>query len=275
MGGFMARSVVFKKSPRCELCRLAPRWCVCEAHRVVESALKVDVLMHHMEAWRPSSTGHLINRVMAGTGLHVFRQERPLAREDVVQPGRELWILHPTGEELPAAMPPSKVQVLMLDGTWIQSTSMLRVVEPWGRRVSLPMTGESRYWLRSQAADDRFSTIEALMFLMTALGLQDERAQVELQFELHVYAGLCARGKKAEAAEYLASSPARETLKDLIPTLKPWSQPSRRERDAVERRRRWALGDARQAERAGEGEAPAGANEEPTVEPRMDTNEHE
>ena len=219
----MARSVVFKKTPRCELCRLPPRWCVCEAHRVIESPLKVDVLMHHMEAWRPSSTGHLINRVVANTGLHVYRKERPLRREEIMQPGRELWILHPTGEALPVSEPPAGLQVLLLDGTWIQSTGMMRVVEPWGRRVSLPMLGESRYWLRTQAADDRFSTIEALQFQMAALGLHREHAQLQLQFELHVYAGLCARGKKIESANYLFSSPVSGALKELIPTLKPWS----------------------------------------------------
>lgn len=226
----MARSVVFNKTPRCELCRLPPRWCVCEAHRVIESPLKVDVLMHHMEAWRPSSTGHLINRVVANTGLHVYRKERGLAREEIMLPGRELWILHPTGEALPTTEPPAGLQVLLLDGTWIQSTGMMHDVETWGRRVSLPMAGESRYWLRAQAAQDRFSTIEALLFLMAALGMKEQHAQLQLQFELHVYAGLCARGKKAEAANYLFSSPVGEALKGLIPTLKPWSQPSRRDR---------------------------------------------
>jgi len=197
---------------------------------VIESPLKVDVLMHHMEAWRPSSTGHLINRVVGGTALHVFRKERPLLREEIVQPGRELWILHPTGDELPPSAPPAGVQVLLLDGTWIQSTDMMHAVDSWGHRVSLPMAGESRYWLRAQAADDRFSTVEALLFLMAALGMKAEHAQLQLQFELHVYAGLCARGKKADAADYLFSSPVSEILKGLIPTLKPWSQPSRSDR---------------------------------------------
>lgn len=226
----MARSVVSTKTPRCELCRLPPRWCVCEAHRVIESPLKVDVLMHHMEAWRPSSTGHLIKRVVAHTGLHVYRKERGLVREEIMQPGRALWILHPNGDPLPASEPPAGLQVLLLDGTWIQSTGMMHDVESWGRRVSLPMAGESRYWLRSQAANDRFSTIEALMFLMGALGMNEAQAQLQLQFELHVYAGLCARGKKLEAANYLFSSPVSSELKELIPTLKPWSQPSRRDR---------------------------------------------
>ena len=197
---------------------------------MIASPLKVDVLMHHMEAWRPSSTGHLIHRVVANTGLRVYRKEHPLVREDIVQPGRALWILHPTGEALPVSEPPEGLQVLLLDGTWIQSTGMLRGVESWGRRVSLPMAGESRYWLRSQAADDRFSTIEALMFLMAALGMAEQRAALQLQFELHVYAGLCARGKKVEAANYLFSSPVSGALKELLPTLKPWAQPSRRDR---------------------------------------------
>ncbi len=197
---------------------------------MIESPLKVDVLMHHMEAWRPSSTGHLIHRVVANTGLRVYRKEHTLVREDIVQPGRALWILHPTGEALPVSEPPAGLQVLLLDGTWIQSTGMLRGVESWGRRVSLPMAGESRYWLRSQAADDRFSTIEALMFLMAALGMAEQRAALQLQFELHVYAGLCARGKKVEAANYLFSSPVSGALKELLPTLTPWAQPSRRDR---------------------------------------------
>lgn len=197
---------------------------------MIESPLRVDVLMHHMEVWRPSSTGHLINRVIADTGLHVYRKECPPVREEIVQPGRQLWILHPTGEELPVREVAAGLQVLLLDGTWIQSTGMLRDVESWGRRVSLPMAGESRYWLRSQAADDRFSTIEALLFLMAALGMKEDCAQLQLQFELHVYAGLCARGKKAEAANYLFSSPMSGELKALLPTLKPWAQPSRRDR---------------------------------------------
>ena len=197
---------------------------------MIASPLKVDVLMHHMEAWRPSSTGPLIHRVVANTGLRVYRKEHTLVREEILQPGRALWILHPTGEALPVSEPPAGLQVLLLDGTWIQSTGMLRGVESWGRRVSLPMAGESRYWLRSQAADDRFSTIEALMFLMAALGMAEERAALQLQFELHVYAGLCARGKKVEAANYLFSSPVSGALKELLPTLKPWAQPSRRDR---------------------------------------------
>ena len=215
----MARSVVLKGAPRCRGCQLPPRWCVCAGLRTVDSALQVDVLMHHMEAHRPSSTGHLIKRVMPQTGQHQYRIDRPLTPAEVVKTGRELWILHPLGEPLPAGAAPEKVQVLLLDGSWKQALEMQRSVHSWGRPVSLPMIGESRYWLRAQQGAQQFSTIEALMFLLAALGLPEAGARLREQFELHVYAGLCARGKKAAAAEFLANSPARTAFPELIAKL--------------------------------------------------------
>lgn len=216
----MARSVVLNNSPRCERCHLPPRWCICAGLQTVDCPLKVDVLMHHMEAWRPSSTGHLIPRVIPSAGLHLYRRERPLEPAAIIAPGRTLWILHPLGEPLPAnPPPPSELQVLLLDGTWRQAGEMMRAVEPWGRRIALPMAGESRFWLRTQAGEGKFCTIEALLFLLAALGREKEHAQLRLQFELHVYAGLCARGAKARAVEYLAGSPVRTALPGIVEEL--------------------------------------------------------
>jgi DTW domain-containing protein YfiP len=215
----MARSVVLKPSVRCQRCQLPPRWCICVGLRDVDCPVKVDVLMHHMENWRPSSTGHLIKRVIPTADVHLYRRERPLEREVIVQPGKTLWVLHPLGEPLPAAEPPAELQVLLLDGTWRQAGDMMRAVEPWGRRVCLPMAGESRYWLRTQAGEGKFCTVEALIFLLAALGQTQAHDQLRLQFELHVYAGLCSRGAKAEAAEYLASSPVRTALPELVDDL--------------------------------------------------------
>ena len=175
--------------------------------------------MHHMENWRPSSTGHLLKRVIPNADVHLYRRERPLVRDEIVPPGRTRWILHPLGEPLPAAAAPADLQVLLLDGTWRQSGDMFRAVEGWGRKVSLPMTGESRYWLRTQAGEGKFCTAEALLFLLAALGLKQAEADLRLQFELHVYAGLCSRGAKALAAEFLADSPVRTELPDLIDQL--------------------------------------------------------
>ena len=217
----MARSVVRKQTPRCVRCQLAPRWCICAAQREIESPLRIDVLMHYLEAFRPSSTGDLLKRVIPSAGLHLYRKERPLLRDSIALPGKELWILHPSGEPLPEAHAVAGIQILLLDGNWQQAGEMSRATGAWGRRVSLPMTGESRYWLRAQAGTGRFSTVEALLFLLNALGLHDMHAQLRAQFELHVYAGLRSRGQKVQAAEYLATSPVRESLWALLGQLVP------------------------------------------------------
>jgi hypothetical protein len=181
--------------------------------------LAIDVLMHRRERWRPSSTGRLIQRVFPRSRQHFTTRERPLDAATVRLPGRELWILHPAGEAVPAGATPEGVQVLLLDGAWREVTDMRREVGSWGRVVSLPMTGESRYWLRAQQDGGRFSTVEALMFLLGALGLERERAELEIQFELHVYAGLRARGRKTVAEEFLATSPLRAAHPELLAQL--------------------------------------------------------
>ncbi len=174
------------------------------------------MLIHKREYWRPTSTGRLISRVVEGSRSHIFWQEKPPARESVVLPDRELWILHPRGEELPAGAAPANLQVLLLDGSWSEAGSMLAVAGPWGRRVSLPMSGPSRYWLRNAPGAGKHATVEALLFLYAALGLREAEARLRLQFELHVYAGLRTRGAKTLADEFLAASPLRAAMPELL-----------------------------------------------------------
>lgn len=214
----MARSVVLKGTVRCGRCELPPRWCVCAVQRAEACPVAVDVLQHALEAHRPTSTGNLIPRVVEGARVHLYRRERPLVREEIVRPGAELWILHPHGEALPAAPEAGRggLQVLLLDASWAQAGGMLAAVEGWGRRVRLPMAGASRYRLRAQNGEGRFSTFEALLFLLEALGEAGAAGRLRLQFEAHVYAGLCARGRKAEAEEYLAESPVAAAFPELV-----------------------------------------------------------
>lgn len=179
--------------------------------------------MHFMESYRPSSTGHLIKRVMPASGQHLYRKEQPPVRESVVSPGRELWILHPQGEAMPPGADPAQVQVVLLDGSWVQATEMAHRVGSWGRRVRLPMTGESRYWLRAQAGAGKFSTVEALLFLLRELGLEETHAALRAQFELHVFASLLARGHKEQAAAYLEDSPLRGAFPEVLTRLAPWA----------------------------------------------------
>lgn len=176
--------------------------------------------MHQRELWRPSSTGHLITRTMAGARQHLWLYDKPVDRTAVSLPERELWVLHPHGEPLAAGSHAAAgIQIVLLDGAWREATLMARKVASWGRAVSLPMTGESRYWLRTQQGGPRFSTVEALIFLLRTLQLNEAAAALQMQFELHVYAGLRSRGSKLTAQEFLRSSPLVDAMPELLAQL--------------------------------------------------------
>jgi len=217
----MGSRATLNETIRCAGCQLLQRWCVCSARGEFESPLAVDVLIHRRELQRPTSTGRLLHRVVRGSRLHPYLPGHPPAIGTIRVPGRELWVLHPQGEDPPSAVPAEGLQVLLLDGNWGEAAAMARAVTGWGRRIRLPMTGSSRYWLRAQRENGGFATAEALGFLLGALGLVRERAVLTLQLELHVYAGLLSRGRKIEAARYLADSPVREALPEKVRGLGP------------------------------------------------------
>lgn len=178
------------------------------------------MLSHHRERFRPSSTGNLIERVMPGSRHHLWRRERRVVAAEIVRPGREFWILHPHGEPVPSTPPPAiQLQVMLVDGAWREASAMTQEVRSWGRVVRLPMAGESRFWLRAQADAERFSTVEALLALLQWLDLAEAHQALRLQFELHVYAHLRARGHKAAALTFLATSPAAAAFPELIAQL--------------------------------------------------------
>lgn len=219
MNSYLVRSVVLKPSIRCSQCRLPPRWCVCAAHASVTLPLETDVLMHHREEYRWSSTGHLIERVVRPARRHLWRRERRLTAADLRLPGRELWILHPQGEPAPADAAAENVQIILLDGSWSEASTMAKELGSGGRHVRLPMNGESRFWLRAQADGSRFSTVETLLYLLQHFGLEREHETLRLQFELHVYAHLRARGQKDRAQEFLKTSPIATAFTELIEQL--------------------------------------------------------
>ena len=213
------RKIIIGATHRCPHCRLTTRWCVCAAHCEVRCPLAIDVLMHHREQFRPTSTGHLIQRVFPDSRQHLWRRERRLTAAEVRRPDRELWVLHPHGQPAPVGAVPEGVQVVLLDGVWNETSAMAQEVANWGRVVSLPMTGSSRFWLRAQQLGGRFSTVEALLFVLQMFGLAAAHEVLRRQFELHVYASLRVRGHKERAEEFLRESPVPAAFPELLAQL--------------------------------------------------------
>lgn len=213
------RSLASSAVRRCEECRLPKRWCICAAHRDLYCPLLIEVLMHVREQYRPSSTGMLVRRLFPEAKLRVW-SNRGIGPFEEVRPARsELWILHPQGEPMRAAIGAPSAHVVLLDGSWSEASAMAKVVGRQGRLISLPMSGQSRYWLRDQQEGGRFSTVEALMSLLRCLGMDRVHDELRLQFELHVYANLRARGRKEAAEKFLAGSPVADALPGLIEQL--------------------------------------------------------
>ena len=226
----MGRSVVRAGAARCPCCSLPPRWCICDAIPSVETQFRVHVLIHHHEHHKPSSTGKLVARVVAGTNCHIYNRESrffPASgfAAETLPLGSELWILHPNGEPLPAAAAPAadprSPHILVLDGTWRQAGEMLHAVEGMGRCVCLPETTAkpSRYWLRDQREPTHLSTAEALMGVFKAMGDSAAERRLKLHFELHVYATLLARGRREMAERYLGYSPLRIETPEVLDRL--------------------------------------------------------
>jgi len=191
----------------------------------VETPVRVHVLQHRREQWRPSSTGSLVGRVVTGSRITVFH--RSLTRNDALGlPGpvdRAPWILHPRGEPSDGLIAPTDEprasDVLLIDGSWTESGRMLQLVQGWGRPVRLHLEARSRYRLREQKGDGDVSTAEALVGWYEALGLTEAADLLRLHLELRVYVGLRSRGRKADAVEYLSQSPIRSRLGPFLEVL--------------------------------------------------------
>jgi DTW domain-containing protein YfiP len=216
----------------------------------IETRLTVQVLIHRLEQCRPSSTGKLVGRAVAEAACHVYRRgnrffEASGYPANALEAGRELWVLHPTGDPVPevakrgrssflpnasadiaseekSSVPFLTPAVLLLDGSWRQAGEMLASMHGRGRCVRLPATSTrepSRYWLRDQAKPEQLCTAEALMGVLEAVGEIAAARQLRLHFELHVYATLRVRGHRELAERYLGHSPLLTEAPDALDCL--------------------------------------------------------
>ncbi len=194
------------------------------------------MLIHRGEHHKPSSTGRLVGRVVKGAACHLYQRATRFSAATgfsahALEPTRELWILHPSGDTPPAhtaaqsAPTAPRPHVLLLDGTWRQAGEMLRSLEGMveGLRlcVRLPDAGgaPSRFWLRDQPGPMQLSTAEALMGVFRGVGEHEADRRLRLHFEMHVYATLLARGRREMAERYLGDSPLLAAAADAVNRL--------------------------------------------------------
>lgn len=165
---FVARG---SRAPRCPQCRVLGNYCLCAWKPQVEVRAGVCLLMHDVEALKPSNTGWLIADLVADTFAFTWQRtavdpgllallDDPQWQPCVVFPGEYAAPQRVIGE-LPAA-PGKRPLFILLDATWTEARKMFRKSPYLDRFPVLSLQPEqlSRYRLRRSKREEHLCTAE-------------------------------------------------------------------------------------------------------------------
>ncbi|WP_263264022.1 tRNA-uridine aminocarboxypropyltransferase [Pseudomonas sp. RIT-PI-S] len=176
---FIARG---SKSPRCPRCRVLPSHCLCALQPMVASDVGVCLLMHDVEALKPTNTGWLIADVVTDTfafgwqRTQVESQLLTLLADERFQP----YLVFPGEFVEPQSrvvsevcpVPGKRPLFILLDATWTEARKMFRKSPYLDRFPVLSLAPEeiSRYRLRRSRRDDHFCTAEVAAMCLGLAG---------------------------------------------------------------------------------------------------------
>ncbi|WP_220802569.1 tRNA-uridine aminocarboxypropyltransferase [Pseudomonas sp. NCCP-436] len=175
---FVARG---SRAERCPHCRIQPSHCLCAWRPRVSSTVGVCLLMHDIEALKPSNTGWLIADVIAAT--HAFGWARtavdPALLELLGDPQWQPYLVFP-GEyaspsrvvETVAPQPGRKPLFVLLDATWTEARKMFRKSPYLDSLPVLSLTPAqlSRYRLRRSTRGEHLCTAEVAALCLELAG---------------------------------------------------------------------------------------------------------
>ena len=190
---FIARG---SKAPRCPRCRVVFSHCLCEWRPKVDADAGICLLMHDVEALKPSNTGWLIADVVPRTSA--FGWSRTAVDEQLLalleDPQWQPYIVFPGEFVQPERvvhqvdpLPGKRPLFILLDATWSEARKMFRKSPYLDRFAVLSLEPEqiSRYRLRRSRRDDHFCTAEVAAMCLGLGG--DQRAAEALDAYLDVF----------------------------------------------------------------------------------------
>ncbi|MCL7462301.1 tRNA-uridine aminocarboxypropyltransferase [Pseudomonas sp. NW5] len=208
---FVARG---SRLARCSQCRLAPSHCLCGMRPQVTARSRVCLLMHDIEALKPSNTGWLIADLLPDTQAFCWSRtavdeallallEDPTCQPYVVFPGEYAapervvqQVAAPPAADAPARRP----LFILLDATWTEARKMFRK-SPYLERfpvLSLTPEQQSRYRLRRSTRGEHLCTAEVAALCLELAG--DSRAAQTLDAYLDVFSERYLGSKRQQAA---------------------------------------------------------------------------
>lgn len=184
---------------RCDACRLAQPLCMCRWRPDVSADSAVCLVMHDVEALKPTNTGWLIAEVVADT--YAFGWSRTSVDEQLLallaQPQWQPYLVFPgeyaeprrvvTQVDDQPRMSGKRPLFVMLDATWTEARKMFRKSPYLDALPILSLSPEqlSRYRLRRSKRDDHLCTAEVAACCLELAG--DHHAAAALNSYLDVF----------------------------------------------------------------------------------------
>ncbi len=190
------------KIKRCETCKMASDYCICEYREVIQldpkSPMEICLLMHKEEGFKPTNTGRLIEDCLPGsTRRYYWHRTTPdpeflaLLKNETYQ----AYIIFPADRGgyddrvvKKADSTDGKIPVfIILDGSWRQAGRMFRLSKYLQHLPVLPLSTQrhSQYKLRKAPDEFHLCTVEVAMEVLTKHG--QEKAALHLQDYFSVF----------------------------------------------------------------------------------------
>ena len=204
---FLARGC---RAVRCPACRLALSHCLCAWPPRVEAQSAVCLLMHDVEALKPSNTGWLIADVLADTSAFGWLRTTvdPALPALLSEPQWQPYLVFPGEYAAPERVvsevrlaPGKRPLFVLLDATWTEARKMFRKSPYLDSLPVLSFKPEqlSRYRLRRSRRGDHLCTAEVAALCLELAG--DQRAGEALDAYLDVFSQHYLAAKAPRAVE--------------------------------------------------------------------------
>ncbi|HEY3801683.1 MAG TPA: tRNA-uridine aminocarboxypropyltransferase [Kofleriaceae bacterium] len=154
---------------RCGSCRMLD--CICALVPSLAPSTRLALLVHYREARKPTNTGLLAARALAGSTVGIIGdRDRPLELP-IVRPGERGVLLFPADDAVPIAAIERADVLVVPDGNWRQA-SKLRARVPGLAELPcayLPDAPPTAYRLRSEPRAGGLATLEAIAHALRVL----------------------------------------------------------------------------------------------------------
>jgi DTW domain-containing protein len=181
--------------------------CVCDVIPVIQTSIRVVIVMHHVEAMRQTNTGKLVLSSLPDTQIRLrgLMDKHSVCDDMHNDPLRRVLLLYPgpTSRELNEeliAEDDRPITLVVPDGTWNQTRKIplrevgLRQVQ----QVRIPFEKRSNYRLREAGLPDRLATFEAISRAMEIFEGSGARKSMDYLFQVAVERMLWSKGRYAE-----------------------------------------------------------------------------